>query len=72
VLGIALLILISQVVAPITRIPPVVELLGVFVSPIRPRVWLNVTIALQPPARRRGELTLTSGSGARMVMLTMP
>jgi hypothetical protein len=33
VLGIALLLLIPQVAGPITRIPPVVEHLGVFVSP---------------------------------------
>lgn len=46
VLGVALLLLIPQVVGPISRIPPVAENLGVFVSPIRLPVWANITIVV--------------------------
>jgi hypothetical protein len=46
VLGVAVLLLVPQIVGPITRIPPVAEHLGVVVSPIRLPVWLNITIVV--------------------------
>ncbi|GAB2604201.1 hypothetical protein [Kribbella endophytica] len=46
VLGIAVLLLIPQIVGPFTRIPPVAEHFGVFDSPIHLPAWLNVTIVV--------------------------
>ncbi|GAB3815336.1 hypothetical protein [Kribbella italica] len=46
VLGIAVLLLIPQLVVPISRIPPIADQFGVFVSPISLPAWLNVTVVV--------------------------
>ncbi|MBN9738480.1 hypothetical protein [Pseudonocardia sp. Ae707_Ps1] len=44
VIGLGLNIL--QILEPISRIPPIAENIGVFVSPIHLPIWLNITLAV--------------------------
>ncbi|MEU0526621.1 hypothetical protein [Streptomyces niveus] len=44
VLGFALLLLIPQMIQPLTEIPPVAERVGTFDSPVRLPLWLNIAV----------------------------
>lgn len=46
VLVIALLLVIPQIVEPLSEVPPVAERFGTFTSPVRLPTWLNITVVV--------------------------
>jgi hypothetical protein len=70
VLVIGLVVLIPELIALITQVPPIAELVGIFVSPIQLPVWLKITVGIATGAasteralRLRNNLLLDGGAG---------
>ncbi|MGY0066959.1 hypothetical protein ACWZEH_09010 [Streptomyces sp. QTS137] len=70
VLVISLALLVSQLIEPVTQVPPVAERIGTFTSPIDLPAWLNVTIgagaavaSMERALRLRHSRLLDGGAG---------
>lgn len=45
-LAVALALLVSQLVEPVTQVPPIAQRIGTFTSPVDLPAWLNVIVGL--------------------------